>query len=213
MKKLILCLLILLAIAFCLRSETQARWNEATKLDEQVLVTAQKGWQVAGVNSTGVAVTALAANERTFKLIQAAVVAGAGNDEDIDFYDVPLWANGARFTAIGITNDGDYVVEILVGSMEVNVSSAISDGTQDSNTAVLGTLAFIIGQQGSATSTYEMAQSVIATKGDVAAVWTTSGMINSDRTCEARIDLQGATFLVISGTTVDADSKLLVKFF
>ena len=211
MKKLITVLLILLVSAFCLRSE--ARWNESTKLDEQVLVTAQKGWQVAGENSTGVAVTALAADERTFKLIQAAVVAGAGNDEDIDFYDVPLWANGARFTAIGITNDGDYVVEILVGSMEVNVSSAISDGTQNSNTAILGTLAFIIGQQASTLTGYEMAQSVIATKGDVAAVWTKGGTINSDRTCEAYIDLHGATFLVISGTTVDADSKLFVKFF
>ena len=199
-------------IGLCLLP-TKAQWNSATGYDEQILITAKKPWAVAGVNATGVAVTALGTGERTFKTIQAAIVAGAGNDEAIDLYDIPSWANGAKFTAIGITNEGDYDVEIRIGTLGVNVATAISTGTDDCNTEWLGTLEFIIGVQASTESTYEMAQSVVVVDGETAATWFSDGTVDGDRTCVAQIDLEGADILILSATTVDADSKLLVKFF
>ena len=95
------------------------------KLDEQVLATAQKEWQIAAASAaTGDEPAALAATERTFKLIQAAIVAavGAGGDEKIEFVDVPTWANGAIFTAIGITDNGDYDVNIRTGTFPEGIS-------------------------------------------------------------------------------------------
>ena len=194
--------------------QSRAQYNTMTGLDEHVLATAQKNWQVAETcTSAGTEPTALAAGERTFKLIRAAIVAASSGDDEIEFVDVPSWANSAKFTAIGITNDGTYTVNIRAGTLEVGTAKAITDGTQDSNTVLLGTLAFIIGQQTSTTTDYEMAQSVTVTDGDTGSAWTSSGTVDSDRTCEASIDLEGADFLVIVPTTCSADSKLLVKFF
>ncbi len=206
--------MLLLLIAVVLRPfPTKATWNNATGYDETTLITARKPWAVCGVNATGVAVTALGTGERTFKTIQAAIVAGAGNDEAIDLYDIPSWANGAKFTAIGITNEGDYDVEIRIGTLGVNVATAISTGTSDCNTEWLGTLEFIIGVQASTESTYEMAQSVVVVDGETTATWYSDGTVDGDRTCVAQVDLEGADILILSGTTVDADSKLLVKFY
>lgn len=296
---------LLAALAICLMlviSPSRAEINPKGKLDEQVLATAQKEWQIAeACTSADDEAMALAATERTFKLIQAAIVAAGGitnGDAEIEFVDVPTWANNAKFTAIGITDNGTYTANIRAGTLPEGVRSveAIATGRPDANTTLIGTLAFVIGTQtatraeiaftsggtreivpgdlltgntggatavvesisaltsgtwaagtaagtftligqvgtfqsetikvtdkegvitadgvsvGSDTTKYEMADAVTVTAHDASAAWSSAGG-TAEATCEAKIDLEGAKFLVIIPTTCSANSKLLVKFF
>ncbi len=180
---------------------------------DQRLQTTRNIWTTANnCVSAGDEPTALAVDERTFRTIDVARIADSSGDGKITFFDIPASANGLRFTSSGITNDGTYTVNIRAGTLGKTVAEARADGT-DSNTTLIGTLAFIIGQQVSTDSDFEMAQSVIVTVGDATIIWKFSGVVDSDRTCEARIDMQGADFIVIIPTTCSANSKLLVKGF
>ncbi len=177
------------------------------------LVTIRDVWKVANnCVSAGDEPTALGVDERTFQTIDAAITAAQNGDEKITFYDVPDGANSVMFTAIGITNDDDYSVDIYSGTLGTTVSKARGDSI-DCDMTHIGTLAFIFGLQESSTSGSLMAQSVTATSKDSTATLISKGTVDSDRTCEASIDLQGADVLVIVPTICDSDSKLLAKGF
>lgn len=306
MKKALIVILAVVAITqVIVIRPTPAEINPKGKLDEQVLATAQKEWQIAeACTSADAEPTALAATERTFKLIQAAIVTAGDittGDGEIEFVDVPTWANSAKFTAIGITDNGTYTANIRAGTLPEGVRTveAIATGRPDANTTLIGTLAFVIGTQtatraeiaftlggagtareivagdlltgntggataivesisaltsgtwaagtaagtftligvtgtfqsetlkvtdaagvitangatiGGATTKYEMADAVTVTAHDASAAWSSAGG-TAEATCEAKIDLEGAKFLVIIPTTCSANSKLLVKFF
>ncbi len=185
--------------------------NRNTGLEEDTLVTARRVWVVAETStSAGTEPSPLGINQRTFQAVQASITAAANGDDEIEFYSIPSWANGLRFTAIGITNDGTYAVEIYAGTLETTAKKAIADGT-DCNLTNIGLLSFIIGQQRSTTVTYEMAQSVTKTARDWSVAWGTAGTVDSDRTCEATIDMMGADVLCIVAATCTADAKLLIK--
>ena len=183
------------------------------------LTTSQAKWVVAeSCTSADAEATALAVGERTFQTILAAIRAasvGVG-DGEIQFYTIPNSTNSIRVTAIGITNDGTYTVDIHAGTLGVDVDTAIRDGT-DCNMTKIGTLAFIIGQQTAVDpdkdTGYEMAQSVTVTSLENLKTWVPTGTVDSDRTCEAALDVVGADVLVIVPTTCSADSKLLIKGF
>jgi hypothetical protein len=173
--------------------------------DGTTLFTSRLAWEVAETcTSSGDEPTALAVGERTHQTILAAIAAGANGDGEIEIYKVPDGANGMIFTAIGITDNGTYTVDIHASTLGGDTNGFYQH---------IGTLAFIIGLQTSDTATYEMAQSVTVTEIDSSMPWTYSGTADSDRTCEARIDLEGADRLVIVPTTCSADAKLLVKGF
>jgi hypothetical protein len=177
------------------------------------LQTARGIWEVGQTClSAGDEPTALAVGERTFKTITAAIAADVSGDGKISFFYPDAWANGLRFTAIGITNDGTYTVMLYAGTLGGRPGDG-SPALDDCNFSYLGSLAFIIGQQASSTSGYEMAQSVTVTDGDTAAAWTDEGTVDSDRTCEARIDILGADVIVIVPTVCTANSQLLIKGF
>ncbi len=186
------------------------------------LVTAHITWQVAeACTSADAEATALAVGERTFQTVLDIIIAAGDRttgDGEIEYFIVPDDWNQVKFTAIGITNDGTYTVDVYSGSLGIGPKNTDSlpkaaARNDDTNLTHIGELAFIIGQQVSTTSGYEMAQSVTATAKDSSASWSTAGTVDSDRTCEARIDLLGDNLLVFVPKTCSANSKLLVDAY
>lgn len=200
----------------CQAPNVLARWNSATQQDEMAMATAQDVWSVAETcSSADDEVTALDETERTFKIIQALILTeGDTTDKngEIEFVLIPKWANGARFRAIGIADNGDYITEIRAGTLGTSPSFAIATGTYDSDTAIVGTLTWKIGTQVSTVTDYELADAVTVVSTDWTFPWRLASAAGDD-TAEAEVDLGGADFLVISPTTCTADSKLLIKFF
>jgi hypothetical protein len=177
----------------------------------------QESWKVLETcTSAGDEPDALGVAERTFQTVADIILAASSGDDEIEYYIVPPTWNNIRLTAIGITDDGTYTVDIHAGTLPGNITNdmtvtEVGARLEDCNLTKIGTLAFIIGQQASTTSTYEMAQSVTVTTLDATTSWTSAGTVDGDRTAEATIDLQGANVLVIVPTTCSANSKLLGK--
>ncbi len=190
-----------------------------TAIQKYQLVTSQDVWVVAeSCTSADDETTALAVDERTFQTVLAIIVAeGDRTDKngEIEWYIVPSEWNSIRFTAIGITEDGTYTVDIFSGSLGPGIRSSdtltqANTKSDDCNLTHIGTLAFVIGTQVSTTSGYELADAVTVTTKDATASWTSVSNA-ADDTAEAFIDLQGADVLVFVPTTCSADSKLLIK--
>jgi len=179
------------------------------------LATERETWRIANdCLSAGDEPTALAVTERTFQTVNAAIIAGVSGDEKISFYGLPQGANSVRITAVGITNDGTYTVDIYSGVLDSTVDNA-KKRSRDCNLTFVCTLAFIIGQQTAVlpddSTGYEMAQSVGVTTGDWTGTIISEGTVDSDRTCEVRFDEFGDDVLVIVPTTCSANSMLLIK--
>jgi hypothetical protein len=197
------------AIAFAVFTPAPAVWNTVTERDEASLATPQETWAVAETcTSAGAEPNALAVTERTFITL---VAANEGGDDEIEIYMIPKWVNGLRFRAIGITENGTYTVNIRAGTLGggTDYNKAISDSL-NSNTALVGTLAFVIGTQTSATTSYELADTVTITASGWPATWASKSP-GGDAVAEAMIDMMGADFIAIIPTTCSADAKLLVK--
>ena len=184
-----------------------------------VVTTFQNQWVVIeSCTSADDETTALDVDERTFQTVLAAIVAeGDRTDKngEIEWYIVPPTWNNIRFTAMGITDNGTYTVDVFAGTLPPGVynTDTLTEAnakTQDCNLTHIGTLAFVIGKQVSTTSTYELADAVTVTTKDATKSWTSASNAAED-TAEAVIDLQGANVLVIVPTTCSANSKLLIK--
>ena len=192
----------------------------AVRTEPKVQVgTLQRTWQtVETCTHAASEAIALAVTERTFQTVLAAIVAAGDRttlDGEIEWYIVPPSWNNVRFTAIGITADGTYTVDVFAGTLSSAVTNednlaAANAKLDDCNLTHIGTLAFVIGTQASTVSGYELADAVTVTNKDSTASWTSVSNAGDD-TAEAKIDLQGANLLVIVPTTCSANAKLLVK--
>lgn len=173
------------------------------------LHTAQDGWvTLATTASAGDEPTDLAADERTYSTVDAAITAAVGGDEKIVIYgdsgseirELTSW-NHARFRCIGITNNATVTYQVYLGTL---------DGGTNCNLAYAGQLAFTLGQQASTVTGYELADTLTATASDNEKPWIRSSP-GSDRVATGRIDIGGADLIVIVPTTVSCDARLLGK--
>ncbi len=160
-------LVLALIIVLSLLQISPATYNTTTKRDETSLVTPQRPWVVIeSCTSADNEATALAVDERTYILALAAQDACSTQtsveDGEIEFYYIPQWVNGLRFRAIGIAEGGTYTVNIRAGTLGTGRDPGLAAelGT-DSDTGLIGTLAFVVGTQASTTTDYELADAVI----------------------------------------------------
>lgn len=217
MKKKIITLALLFAIigvCFAANTIVVPIDRDGLRVDPGQVYTLRTRWQVADdTSSTGDEPTDLAVTERTYQTVKTAIGTGASGDDKISVFDIPRSWNAIRLRAIGITDDGDYVNQIYIGTL--------GDGNKDSDSTTadcelthLGQLAWIVGTQASITSAYELADAVTltATEWSVGPKWSVKSP-GSNRVAEAKIDTEGADVLIIVSTIVDADSKLLITGF
>lgn len=186
------------------------------RVDPGAVHTARATWVVLDTtSSTGTEPTDLAVTERTYQTVKTAQGTGASGDDEISIFDVPRDWNGARFRAIGITDDGTATYQIYAGTL--GDSNRDTDSTTaDCELAYIGQYVFTIGTQASTTATYEMADTLAVTASDWTKPVSTSAVTSSptgNRVAEGRVDLMGADVLVFVPTTVTADCKLLGKGF
>ena len=154
--------------------------------------------------------TALAVGERTYKTIVAAIAAAANAstaDGEIEIYTLPYGTNAVRIRAIGITDNGSIVFDVLSGTYDGSI--------EDCEMSLRGTLTFTVGTQASAHgATYEVARAVALTaSSDVASTadWAIASSGAVESIAEALLDMQGDDLLVLVPTTLTADSKVLIK--
>lgn len=201
----------ILIIGLCLAVMTVA-WaidpvyisNKQGKIvDPGELNTKQNLWvAVNTVVSAGDEPNDLAVGERTFLTVTAAA---EGGDEKIETYSVPSTWNGVRFRCIGITDNGTATFQVYGGTRDTRISGS------DCELAKLGELAFVVGTQVSATSTYELADAVTV---GAATSWIPDwGSVSpgSELVAEATIDLLGIDVLVLVPTVASANCKLMAK--
>lgn len=161
------------------------------------------------VTSAGTEPTALAADERTYQTVVAAIAAAASGDDEIIVYDIPRGWNQLRGRVIGVTDNGSVIQSIYLGTLG-NLHRHADDTAMDCELSYLGQFTWTIGQQASTTSTYEMADTLSVSAGD----WNDTIDYESpgnDRVAEFVVDLEGADLLVIVTTTASCDNKPLVK--
>ncbi len=182
------------------------------------LVTHREIWRVGETcTSADAEATALGVDERTFQTVLAIIVAAGDRttaNGEIEWFIVPDGWNSVRFTAIGITDNGTYTVDIFSGTLGGGIKfddslTKANAKLDDCNLTHIGTLAWVIGTQVSTTSSYELADAVTVTTKDATTSWTSASNA-ADDTAEAAIDLQGADVLIFVPTTCSADSKLLI---
>jgi hypothetical protein len=214
-KKLLIIVSLLVIVGLCFAADlTRVAPIDkgGTRVDPGAVHTTHSVWTVIDTtSSTGTEPTDLAVTERTYQTVKTAQGTGASGDDEISIYDIPKGWNAVRFRAQGITNDGDYVVEIYLGTLGDGKRDRDST-TADCELAYAGKLAWVVGTQASVTATYEMADTVVVTSSDWAKSWSSSSP-TGNRVAEAWIDVMGADVIVIVPTTVDADSKLLARGF
>ena len=209
-------ILVLSAVVLCLLGVVLAQLQPVVpfdKLAQQVdpgqLHTDKGRWVIIdATTSTGTEPTDLAADERTYTTVVAAIAAASSGDEEISIYGdsyaeqrVMCSWNGVRFRAIGITNNGTATWQIYAGTKGSGTNCEL---------AKVGQLAFTIGQQASTTASYEMADTVTVTVSDWISTWSSKSPA-SDTVAEASVDLMGADLIVAVCTTATADCKLIAK--
>lgn len=140
MKKSITILLVLVIIVFfgaALRTITQT-----PQVDGNILHTMQSGWVVVDeTTSTGTEPTALAADERTKLLVDAAISAASSGDDEISTFVIPASWNGVRFRSVGITDNDTQTYQIYLGT-----KGSLADNA-DCELAYVGQLVFTTGTQ------------------------------------------------------------------
>ena len=169
--------------------------------------TAQNGWvTLATVASAGEEPNDLAVGERTYATVSAAA---EGGDSKIVIYgdsyaerQEMLSANVMRIRATGITDAGNIIWGVYVGTLEV--------GDTDCALAYAGQLDFTVGTQASVTATYEFADTLSVTAGETVKGFVSSSP-TSNRVAEADINLDGANILVLVPTTAGCNGQLLGK--
>ena len=217
-KKLLILSILSLIVGICFAANTMIVPVDLTgvRVDPGSLHTDRAKWvAIDTTSSTGDEPTDLAVTERTYQTVKAAQIAGVSGDDEIAIFDIPRGWNGIRLRAQGITDDGDYIVQIYAGTLGDGNRDADST-TADCELAYIGQFAWVVGTQGAVTATYEMADAVTVTESDWTVDMTAAGLVRTpglNRLAEVRLDLLGADVIVIVPTTVDADSKLLARGF
>jgi hypothetical protein len=173
------------------------------------LETTQQEWIVVETcTSDGNEPSDLAVGERTWLTISAistSLESGGGSEGDAEIEAkriAPAW-NMLRFRCIGISDNNSVTHQIYFGTLK---------GNNDCEFVKAGQLAWTIGTQASATSGYEMADTLTVTSYCWPKSWSSSNPANN-LVAEAAIDCIGADMVVIVPTTSACNSRLLMKGF
>lgn len=147
----------------------------------------------------------------TYQQVKTLIAAAGSGDDKISVFDIPRSWNGIRLRATGIANGGTATYQIYAGTLG-DGNRDVDSTTADCELAYVGQFAFIIGQQLSATASYNMADTLVVTSSD----WTKTVTVTNpggDRVAEGRFDLMGADIIIAVPSTVSDDCKLLAKGF
>lgn len=183
--------------------------RESTRVDPGQVHTPRNTWVVIDATDSGETVGNLGVTERTYQTVLAAIATGTNNDDEISIYDIPRSWNAARFRCIGKTDGGVITYQVWLGTLG-DGNRHTDSTTADCELAYAGQLAFVIGQQASTTTDYELADTVTVTASDWPATWT-SKTPTGNRVAEATIDLMGADVMVVLASAINCDAKLLGK--
>lgn len=177
-------------------------------VDPGQLHTAKKAWVVIDAHeSDSTEPTALGNTEKTYLTVVAAIAAASSGDEEISIYGddqaerlVMSGWNTVKFRCIGTTNGGVITYQIYFGTLE--------PGDTDCELVKVGQLAFVIGQQASITTDYEMADTLVVTPYCWSKSWGTASPV-ADLCAEARIDMMEANIIVALCSSANCDAKLI----
>lgn len=159
---------------------------------------------VAELPSAGAEPAFLSETERTYKLVQALILADVGGRGKVQVSVLDYGVNSVRFRLAGITDAGTIVTYVYSGA---------KDTYPDCDLVLRGILTFTVGTQVSIIPGYELADTMVIT-GDEATTKSWVPVSPANNTCaEGFIDLQGDDIVVTVGTTVTCDAKLLMKDF
>lgn len=122
--------------------------TESTRVDPGQVHTVRNVWEIIDSTLSGATATDLAATERTYQLVKAAIAAAANNDDEISIFDIPRSWNKIRFRAIGITDNATVTYQIYFGTLG-DGNRDIDNTVEDCDLAYAGQLTFTIGQQSS----------------------------------------------------------------
>lgn len=159
---------------------------------------------IANLPAAGAEPAALADDERTYKTVQALILADVSGDGKIQVTELDYGVNSVRFRLVG-TSDGDNVVTY--------VYSGAKDDYPDCDLVLRGILTWTIGTQVSIVTDMELADTLVIT-GDEASTKAWVPVSPENDTCaEAFIDLQGDDIVVTVAPTVVGDARLIMKDF
>lgn len=166
------------------------------------MMSAQIAWNVLDATTVADAEPAdLTVGERTYLTVLAIIATGASGDDEISYARIPPTWNAVRFRCIGTDDNGTITHQIYLGTL--------GDET-DCELVKVAQFAWVIGQQVSTTSNYEMAHEVTVTQ----YCWNkTVGSVSpsGELVAEGIVDVLGADFIVIVTSSASCDSKLLCK--
>lgn len=177
-------------------------------VDPGQLHTAKKTWVVIDAHeSDSTEPTALGTDECTYDAVVTAIGLAQSGDEEISIYGDDLserlimsgW-NMVKFRCIGTTNGGVITYQIYFGTLE--------PGDTDCELVKAGQLAFVIGQQASTTSDYEMADTLAVTQYCWSKSWGSASPV-ADLCAEAAIDMMEANLIVALCSSANCDAKLI----
>lgn len=223
-KKLFIIAALLVIVGICFAANTLVAPVDliGDRVDPGAVQTARPVWVAIATTASAsdepldIGVTARGPNGKaTYQAVKTLIAAADTGDEKISVFDIPRSWNAIRLRAIGITDDGDYAVQVYAGTLGDGNRDADSTAA-DCELTYVGQFAWVVGAQGSITTSYEMADAVTVTESDWTVDMTATGSVRSpgvNRVAEARFDLLGADVIVIVPTIVDADAKLLARGF
>ena len=199
-------LLAVLSLGFYLISPTEAQPYRYGQTQNIQPLTVKNAWIVIDTTaSAGDEPNDLAVTERTYVTVSAAAEGGDDKitiygDDPIEAAEMKTW-NVVKFRCIGITADSNIIHQVYLGTL---------NGEDDCELVYAGELDWDIGTQASTTATYELADAVAATAGEV----TKDFVVNSpggERVAGADLNLDGADLIVVLPTTVASNCKLLAQ--
>jgi hypothetical protein len=173
--------------------------------------TARDAWEaIATTLAAGTDPTDLAADERTYLTVIAAIAANVSGDGKIETFlltpDNRQGWNRVKFRMRGVDDNQQNVYQVYLGTLG---GSPVADVT-NCELAKVGQLAFTNGTQASVTSTYEMADTLTITPTTGwSGNWTTRSP-TGELVAEARLELEESDVIVIVPTTVATNAVLVV---
>lgn len=168
------------------------------------ITTAHNGWQLVGAFlAAGDEPQDLAADERTYNAVKAAIAAAASGDGKIVLEEIPYGANGAHYFLEGATEDQQIVLVAWRGAKKTSNCILIPRGT----------LTWTVGAQASVTNGYKVADTLAVTEPAASsAPWKVYSPAD-DTVAECTGDLKGDDVQIWVPTTIGCDAKLWAKYY
>ena len=159
---------------------------------------------VAELPEAGVEPAALTKTERTYKIVQALILADVGGRGKIQVNEFDYGVNVVRFRLAGAVEEGTIINYIYSGA---------KDTYPDCDLVLRGVLTWTVGGQVSILSGMNLADTLVVTSAEASTKnWIAVSPAN-DTCAEAFIDFQGDDIVVTVSPTVTCNAKLIMKDF